>query len=74
MEATERVTLGIPAELTQAALQTETFKEIVNKLAWAVGSTYRQPYRNPRAGARLVAITLAQQVLEVEGYPDWIGK
>jgi len=65
--------MGIPAKDTLPALQSDAFKEIVNKLAWALGTTYRVPYRNPRAGARLVAIRLAGLTIDSEGYPPHIA-
>ncbi len=40
------------------------FKELVNKIAWALGSTYSEPYDNPRSGARLDAIEIVVDYLK----------
>jgi hypothetical protein len=65
---------GIPVSETHPALQTDVFKELINKIAWAIGNSYRVPYRNPRAGARKLAIDLAGSVIESAGYPRHIAK
>ena len=65
--------LGIPAEETQPALQSEAFKELVNKLAWALGSSYGKPYNNIRTQARASAIEVAMAVIVAHGYPKSIG-
>lgn len=69
-----RATLGIPAYSTQPALQGDAFKELVNKLAWALGSTYRLPYRNQRLAVRVLALELAKGVMVEHGYPAHIRK
>lgn len=61
--------LGVPAAFTHEALQTDAFKELINKLAWALGSTYRVPYNNTRTPARQLASRIARHVLETQGYP-----
>lgn len=66
--------LGVPAELTQVALQTDVFKELVNKLSWALGSTYRRSYANNRQRARQIAIKIATRLIDQEGYPQQIQK
>jgi len=66
--------LGIPASDTVVGFQTEVFKELINKLAWALGSTYREPYRNQRTRARQVAIGLAKCVVKEHGYPEFMRK
>jgi len=66
--------LGIPPSDAQPALQKESFKELVNKLAWAIGSTYGRPYSNIRSVARTVAIALAKDVIRDHGYPGFIKK
>lgn len=69
----EQPRLGITASDAQPALQSDAFKELVNKLAWSIGSTYRLPYTNVRAPARQWAITLAQHTVMKHGYPAQIG-
>lgn len=66
--------IGIPAEATHPALQTDSFKELVNKLAWALGTAYREPYRNARVGVRLMAVALASAVIHSDGYPKHLKK
>lgn len=66
--------LGIPANESIVGFQTEVFKELINKLAWAVGSTYRKQYRNRRTSARQVAIDLAKAVVIEHGYPEFMRK
>lgn len=55
------------------ALQTDSFKEMVNKLAWALGSTYRVPYGNQSTLAREYALKMAQAVIRDHGYPGKIA-
>jgi len=63
------VVLGAPASATHAALQTDAFKELINKLAWALGSTYRTPYNNTSTPTRKLATRIAKHVLSSQGYP-----
>lgn len=67
-------TLGVPASETHAALQTDAFKELVNKLAWALGSTYRTTYSNLRSPTRQLAIKMAGYVTQSQGYPGKIAR
>jgi len=66
--------LGIPPEQAQLALQTDVCKEMVNKIAWVLGSTYRRNYSNMKMPARLYAWRIVKQVIKDHGYPDKIGK
>lgn len=66
--------LGVPAAFTHEALQTDAFKELINKLAWALGSTYRTPYNNTRTPTRQLASKIARHVLESQGYPVKIAR
>lgn len=61
--------LGLPPEATQPLLQQDAFKELINKLAWCLGSTYRTPYSNKRSATREYATLLAQMILYDQGYP-----
>jgi len=65
--------LGIPAQECQPALQSDAYKEMVNKLAWAIGSCYDRPYNNTRTDARLAAIQLATGLVMAHGYPRKIA-
>jgi len=66
--------LGILPRDTVIGLQTEVFKELINKFAWALGSTYRVAYSNQRSEARQLAIRMAKRVVEVQGYPEYLRK
>jgi len=66
--------LGIPASHTHPPLQQDSFKELINKLAWTLGSTYRAPYSGKRSPAREYALRIARQVMKDNGYPRQIGK
>lgn len=65
--------LGIRPALAQPALQSDAFKELVNKLAWAIGSTYNAPYNNVRTPSRAMAVKFATAVVKEHGYPKSIG-
>lgn len=64
--------LGIPASETVPQLQKDAYKELVNKLAWAVGSSYGAPYNNMRTQARVTANELAASLILAHGYPRQI--
>jgi len=66
--------LGIPPLDTHIALQTDVAKELCNKIAWVLGSTYRVPYANMRTNARQYAWRIVKKVLEDHGYPSKIAK
>ena len=66
--------LGIPPLETHLALQTDVAKELCNKIAWVLGSTYRVPYANMRTEARQYAWRIVKRVLEDHGYPSKIAK
>jgi len=65
--------LGVPASMTHVALQTDAFKELINKLACALGSTYRTNYSNTRPPTRQLAIKMAGYIVQGQGYPAKIA-
>jgi len=65
---------GIPASETQKAMEVDVYKELVNKIAWAVGSCYGRPYANKRNIARQIAVDLANKVILEKGWPVRIRK
>lgn len=65
--------LGIPASQAQPLLQSDAYKELVNKLAWSIGSVYRVPYGNTRTEARRLAAHIARIIVTEHGYPASIG-
>jgi len=66
--------MGIPTSETQPSLQTEAFKELVNKLSWAIGSTFRSSYSSPKSPARELAVRVAKRIMELHGYPRTIAR
>jgi len=66
--------LGVPPLDTHIALQTDVAKELCNKIAWVLGSTYRVPYANMRTDARQYAWRIVKKVIEDHGYPSKIAK
>lgn len=66
--------LGLDGSRTILRLQTDAYKELINKLAWALGSTYRRPYGNTKTLARRVAVDLAKRIVEGHGYPSHFRK
>jgi len=65
--------LGIPATSTLPTLQSDAFKELVNKLAWVIGSTFQAPYSGNRTVCRTYARYLAADIIRDQGYPKKIG-
>lgn len=66
--------LGIPAADSHVALQTDVTKELVNKIAWVLGSTYRTSYSNMKTTTRAYAWRIVKQVIKDHGYPSKIHK
>jgi len=66
--------IGIPVSDTIPAMQTEFFKELINKLAWALGTSYRVRYSSPRAEPRATALILAREVIAELGYGSHLKK
>jgi len=62
-------TLGNAPGDTPLAIQSDLFKELVNKIAWVLGSCYKTPYTNNRTTARTYAIKLATVTIRDHGYP-----
>lgn len=70
----EEYPFGVLAEGTHPALQSDAFKELINKLSWALGSTYRIQYGSVHNPVRKYAQRMAKRVLADHGYPDKIAK
>lgn len=67
------VGFGILPIDTHPQLQQDVVKELVNKVAWVLGSTYRVPYSNTRSPARDYAWKIVRAVLRDNGYPRKIA-
>lgn len=65
--------LGVPAYEAQIALQQDVVKELVNKVAWVLGSTYRASYSSMRMPARAYAWRIVKKIIEDHGYPTKIA-
>ncbi len=72
--SSDETPLGVPPLDTHLALQTDVAKELVNKIAWVLGSTYRVSYANMRTDARQYAWRIVKKVIEDNGYPSKIAK
>jgi len=68
------VALGIPPGDCHVALQTDVVKELVNKMAWVLGSVYRRNYSNMKTPTRAYAWRIVKRVIEDNGYPEKIGR
>lgn len=66
--------LGVPPAETMPKFQTDVYKELINKFAWALGSTYRRSYSRLSAPARQLAISLAKEIVRGQGWPEHIRK
>jgi len=66
--------LGIPAFQTVADQQQDVYKELLNKIAWAIGSTYRQSYSGTRSNVRAEAGKVVRALIWEHGYPASIAK
>jgi len=66
--------LGIPADQADGDAQADILAELTNKISWAIGSTFRSPYRNRSTRARSRAIDIAGDLLDSEGYPRHLAK
>ena len=73
-DAPSRTPLGLPPAATVVGLQTDCVKELVNKIAWTLGSTYRAPYNSMRTPARAYAWRIVKTILEDHGYPAKIKR
>ncbi len=69
-----RVRLGIPASETALGQQSDFFKELVNKMAWVLGTSYRCSYQRLDTESRLTALALANRVLSAHGYGAHLAK
>jgi len=66
--------LGVAPHKAIIGLQQDVVKEMVNKIAWVLGSVYRQNYSNMRTPARQYAWRIVKQTIKDHGYPAKISK
>jgi len=66
--------LGIPPVQTQDALKADHYKELINKVAWALGSAYDASYSNINQPARRYAQSVVGAIIRDHGFPRKLGK
>lgn len=66
--------LGVSVSEVSPSVVLDVFRELTNKIAWAVGTTYQRPYNNRRCPAREMAWTVAKHIVEQHGYPANLAK
>jgi len=66
--------LGIPPGDTQDALKADHYKELINKIAWSLGSSYDQSYSNINQPARKYAQRIVGAIVRDHGFPRKLGK
>jgi len=65
---------GIPTGDAQEDLRADVYKELINKIAWALGSTYRVNYSNSQQAARKYANRVVGRIISDHGFPHSIKK
>lgn len=60
---------GVHVSLVDGGAQTEVFKELINKLSWAIGSTYKKRYSGKNTPVADYARMCAHAILRDHGYP-----
>jgi len=61
--------LGVPPGEIRPEVQSPVYVELINKLAWAIGTTYGVPYSSMRTLTREIATDLAKLLINSQGYP-----
>lgn len=62
--------LGIPVEDADPSQATAFYQELTNKLAWAIGSTYKRTYHSKKGPVRDFAWELTKRIVGYQGLPD----
>ena len=62
--------LGIPVQDGDPSLAPAFYQELTNKLAWALGSTYRVSYHAKKGPVRDFAWQVAKRIVAMQGLPD----
>jgi len=66
--------LGIPPADTQDALKADHYKELINKVAWCLGTAYGRPYSSINQPARQYALMVAGAIIRDNGFPSSLAK
>ncbi len=64
--------LGVHISDVDPELTPEVLKELTNKLAWALGSTYKLSYHGKRSRVREAAWDAVKELIHQHGYPEAI--
>lgn len=65
---------GISAADTQDALKAEHYKELVNKVAWTLGSAYGLSYSSINNPTRKYAHLIVAAIIRDHGFPTKLAK
>lgn len=60
---------GVAAAAASAEAQSKAFKELINKVSWAIGSTYKKRYSGKGCEVTNYARMCAHAILRDHGYP-----
>ncbi len=70
----QHLPLGIPPGDTQDALKADHYKELVNKIAWTLGTAYGQGYSSIHQPARKYAQGIVGAIIRDHGFPRSLAK
>jgi len=78
--ATRRIPHGIKGEVippfgsppgdVSAIIQSDVFKALINKISWAIGSTYKKRYSGKNTDVTNYARMCAHAIIRDHGYPQ----
>jgi len=66
--------LGIPPADTQDALKADHYKELINKVAWALGTAYGCGYSSINQPSRKYAQRIVGAIIRDHGFPRSLAK
>jgi len=66
--------LGIPPVDTQDALKADHYKELINKIAWCLGTAYGRPYSSIQQPTRKYAHVIVAAIIRDNGFPSSLAK
>lgn len=62
--------LGIPVSCADPGLAADFYKELTNKLSWAIGSAYKRSYHSKKGPVRDFAWQLTKRIVQMQGLPE----
>lgn len=66
--------LGIGVRQVLPEDTAHVYKELTNKISWALGSTYRNQYHGKTSKVRLAAWELVKKIIRDHGYPKHLER